>query len=48
MIAAKGVLAVELVVSEYSGEIQQKILEKMNMEYLSTGKFVNVSLQTNK
>jgi len=30
----------ELVVSEFNGEIQQRILEKMNKEYLSTGKFV--------
>ena len=30
----------ELVVSEFNGEIQQRILDKMNLEYLSTGKFV--------
>lgn len=30
----------ELVISEFNGEIQQRILDKMNMEYLSTGKFV--------
>ena len=30
----------ELVVSRFSDEIQKSILEKMNMEYLSTGKFV--------
>jgi hypothetical protein len=31
---------VELVISEFNGEIQQRILDKMNLEYLSTGKFV--------
>ena len=30
----------ELVISEFSGEIQKKILERMNIEYLATGKFV--------
>ena len=30
----------ELVISEFNGEIQQRILDKMNLEYLSTGKFV--------
>lgn len=30
----------ELVISEFNGEIQQRILDKLNMEYLSTGKFV--------
>ena len=30
----------ELVISEFNGEIRQRILDKMNMEYLSTGKFV--------
>ncbi len=30
----------ELVVSEFNGEIQQRILAKLNTEYLSTGKFV--------
>ena len=30
----------ELVISEFGGEIQQRILEKMRIEYLSTGKFV--------
>ena len=30
----------ELIVSEFNGEVQKRIIEKMNMEYLSTGKFV--------
>ena len=30
----------ELAISEFSGEVQKRILDKMNMEYLSTGKFV--------
>jgi hypothetical protein len=30
----------ELVISEFNGEIRQRILDNMNMEYLSTGKFV--------
>lgn len=30
----------ELVVSEFSGEIQKRILDKINTEYLATGKFV--------
>ena len=30
----------ELVISEFNGEIRQRILDKLNMEYLSTGKFV--------
>jgi len=31
---------VELVVSEFSGEVKQAILDRMNREYLATGKFV--------
>jgi hypothetical protein len=31
---------VELVISEFNGEIRQRILDNMNMEYLLTGKFV--------
>ena len=30
----------ELVISEFNGEIRQRILDNMNMEYLLTGKFV--------
>ena len=30
----------DLVVSEFNGEIQKRILDKMNFEYLATGKFV--------
>ena len=30
----------ELVISEFNGEVEQRILDKMNLEYLSTGKFV--------
>jgi len=30
----------ELVISEFTGDIQQRILSKINTEYLSTGKFV--------
>ncbi|MDR0469632.1 MAG: hypothetical protein LBH09_06620 [Peptococcaceae bacterium] len=30
----------ELVISEFDGEIQQRILDRMKMEYFSTGKFV--------
>ena len=30
----------ELIISEFNGEIQQRILDRLNMEYLSTGKFV--------
>lgn len=30
----------ELVISEFTGEIQKRILDRMNSEYLSTGKFV--------
>ena len=33
-------VTVELIVSEFKGEIQQRILDKFNTEYLSTGKFV--------
>lgn len=31
----------ELVVSEFNGEIQKRILDKLNTEYLCTGKYVN-------
>jgi len=31
----------ELVIKEFSGEVQQRILDKLNTEYLSTGKFAN-------
>ena len=31
----------DIVISEFKGEIQQRILERMNKEYLSTGKFFN-------
>lgn len=30
----------ELVISEFSGELQQRILDRLNKEYLSTGKFL--------
>jgi hypothetical protein len=33
-------VTMDIVVSEFSGEIQQKILDKMNREYLSTGKYI--------
>ena len=30
----------ELVVAEFNGEVQKRILDKMNMEYLGTGKYI--------
>jgi hypothetical protein len=30
----------ELTIAEFSGELQNKILDKLNKEYLSTGRFV--------
>ena len=30
----------ELAVSTFSGELQKKVLDKMNLEYFSSGKFV--------